>query len=101
MAEAAQLVNSQPIARGSEDVLSSGPITPLHLQLGRAIVAVPRAGFEEAPSLTRRLQNADESMKQFWKKWMHLVFQENLLSCTWRKAKRNVAVGDIVYMMRR
>ncbi len=38
-------------------------------------------------------------MKQFWKKWMHLVFQEKLLSRTWRKAKRNVAVGDVVYMM--
>ncbi len=38
-------------------------------------------------------------MKQFWKKWMHLVFQEKLLSRTWRKVKRNVAVGDVVYMM--
>jgi hypothetical protein len=38
-------------------------------------------------------------VKQFWKKWMHLVFQEKLLSRTWRKAKRNVAVGDVVYMM--
>ncbi len=38
-------------------------------------------------------------MRQFWKKWMHLVFQEKLLSRTWRKVKRNVAVGDVVYMM--
>jgi hypothetical protein len=38
-------------------------------------------------------------VKQFWKKWMHLVFQEKLLSRTWRKVKRNVAVGDVVYMM--
>jgi hypothetical protein len=30
---------------------------------------------------------------------MHLVFQEKLLSRTWRKAKRNVAVGDVVYMI--
>jgi hypothetical protein len=30
---------------------------------------------------------------------MHLVFQEKLLSRTWRKVKRNVAVGDVVYMM--
>ncbi len=28
-----------------------------------------------------------------------MVFQEKLLSRTWRKAKRNVAVGDMVYMM--
>jgi hypothetical protein len=30
---------------------------------------------------------------------MHLVFQEKLLSRTWRKTKQNVAVGDVVYMM--
>jgi hypothetical protein len=30
---------------------------------------------------------------------MHLVFHEKLLSRTWRKVKRNVAVGDVVYMM--
>jgi hypothetical protein len=72
MAEAAQVVNSRPIARGSEDIQAGGPITPLHLQLGRATIEVPRVRFEEAPSLTRR---------------------------TWRKVKRNVAVGDVVYMM--
>ncbi len=99
MAEAAQVVNSRPIARGSEDTQAGGPITPLHLQLGRATVEVPRVRFEEAPSLTRRLQHAGEGIKQFWKKWMHLVFQEKLLSRTWRKVKRNVAVGDVVYMM--
>jgi hypothetical protein len=99
MAEAAQVVNSRPIARGSEDTQAGGPITPLHLQLGRATVEVPRVRFEEAPSLTRRLQHAEEGVKQFWKKWMHLVFQEKLLSRTWRKVKRNVTVGDVVYMM--
>jgi hypothetical protein len=99
MAEAAQVVNSRPIARGSEDTQAGGPITPLHLQLGRATVEVPRVRFEEAPSLTRRLQHAGEGVKQFWKKWMHLVFQEKLLSRTWRKVKRNVTVGDVVYMM--
>ncbi len=99
MAEAAQVVNSHPIAPGSEDTQAGGPITPLHLQLGRAMVEVPRVRFEEAPSLTRRLQHAGEGIKQFWKKWMHLVFQEKLLSRTWRKIKRNVAVGDVVYMM--
>ena len=99
MAEAAQVVNSRPIARGSEDTQASGPNTPLHLLLGRATVEVPTVWFKEAPSLTRRLQHAEEGVKQFWKKWMHLVFLKKLLSRTWRKVKRNVAVGDVVYMM--
>ncbi len=90
MAEAAQVVNSPPIARGSEDTQAGGRITPLHLQLGRATVEIPRV---------QRLQHADEGVKQFWRKWMHLVFQEKLLSRTWRKARWNVAVGDVVYMM--
>jgi hypothetical protein len=51
MAEAAQVVNSRPIARGSEDTQAGAPITPLHFQLGRATVEVPRVRFEEAPSL--------------------------------------------------
>ncbi len=42
MDEAAQIVNSRPITRGSEDTQAGGPITPLHLQLGRATVEVPR-----------------------------------------------------------
>ncbi len=94
MAEAAQVVNSRPIARGSEDTQAGGPITPLHLQLGRATVKVPRVRFEEAPSLTRRLQHAGEGVKQFWKKWMHLVFQEKLLSRTWRKGIRARLGGE-------
>ena len=34
LAEAAQMVNSRPLARNTEDPESGGPITPLHLQLG-------------------------------------------------------------------
>jgi hypothetical protein len=34
MAEAAQVVNSHPIARRSKDTQAGGPITSLHLQLG-------------------------------------------------------------------
>jgi hypothetical protein len=47
-AEAAQIVNSRPIAKGKEDALA-----PLHLQLGRVAVEIPRVRLEEAPSLIR------------------------------------------------
>ena len=53
VAEAAQMVNSRPIARNTGDPETGGPITPLHLQLGRATVEVPRMRFEEAPRLTQ------------------------------------------------
>ncbi len=38
VAEAAQVVNSRPIAKNTGDPETGGPITPLHLQLGRARV---------------------------------------------------------------
>jgi hypothetical protein len=98
VAEAAQVVNSRPIARNTGDPETGGPITPLHLQLGRATVEVPRMRFEEAPRLTQRLQFIEEAKRQFWKKWMQQVFSGRMLNHKWIKSVRNVAVGDIVYL---
>ncbi len=98
VAEAAQTVNSRPIARNTGDPETGGPITPLHLQLGRATVEVPKMQFEEAPRLTQRLQFIEEAKRQFWKKWMQQVFSGRMLNHRWTKSVRNVAVGDIVYL---
>ncbi len=98
MAEAAQIVNSRPIAKNTGDPETGGPITLLHLQLGRATVEVPRMKFEEAPRLTQRLQFIEEAKKQFWKKWMQQVLSGRMLNHKWTKTVRNVAVGDIVYL---
>ncbi len=68
VAEATQLVKSRPIARNTEDPETGGPITPLHLLLGRASVEVPRMKFDEAPCLTQRLQFIADAKEQFWKK---------------------------------
>jgi hypothetical protein len=98
VAEAAQVVNSRPIARNTGDPETGGPITPLHLQLGRATIEVPKMRFEEAPRLTQRLQFIEEARRQFWKKWMQQVFSGRMLNHKWTKSVRNVAVGDIVYL---
>jgi len=98
VAEATQLVNSRPIAKNMGDPETGGPITPLHLQLGRATVEVPSMKFKEAPRLTPRLQFIEEAKKQFWKKWMQQVFNGRMLNHKWVKAVRNVAAGDIVYL---
>jgi hypothetical protein len=98
VAEAAQVVNSRPIAKNTGDPEAGGPITPLHLQLGRATVEVPRMRFEEAPRLTQRLQFIEEAKRQFWRKWMQQVFSGRMLNHKWTKNVRNVAVGDIVYL---
>ncbi len=92
MAEAAQMVNSRPIARNTGDPESGGPITPLHLLLGRASVEIPM------PKLTQRLQFIEEAKKQFWTKWMSQVFGGRMLSHKWTKKERDVAVGDVVLL---
>jgi hypothetical protein len=98
VAEAAQVVNSRPIAKNTGDPETGGPITPLHLQLGRAMVEVPRMRFEEAPRLTQRLQFIEEAKRQFWRKWMQQVFSGRMLNHKWTKSMRNVTIGDIVYL---
>jgi hypothetical protein len=98
VAEAAQMVNSRPIARNSDYPSSGGPITPLHLQLGRATVGVPQVRFEESPQLTRCLQYVEEVKRQFWAKWMQQVFQGRVLAQKWRKPKRDVMPGDVVML---
>ncbi len=67
-------------ARNTGDPETGGPITPLHLQLGRATVEVPKMRFEEAPRLTQRLQFIEEAKRQFWKKWMQQVFSGRMLN---------------------
>ena len=98
MAEAAQMVNSRPIARSTGDPETGGPITPLHLLLGRASVEVPQVRFNEAPKLTQRLQFVENTKKQFWQKWMSQVFGGRMLSHKWTKKERDVAAGDVVLL---
>jgi hypothetical protein len=95
VAEAAQMVNSRPVARNTGDPESGGPITPLHLLLGRASVEVPQVRFYEMPKLTHRLQFIEEAKKQFWTKWMS---QGRMLAHKWTKKERDVAVGDVVLL---
>jgi hypothetical protein len=98
VAEAAQMVNSRPIARSTGDPESGGPITPLHLLLGRASVEVPQMQFNETPKLTQRLQFVEDAKKQFWNKWMSQVFGGRMLSHKWTKKERDVATGDVVLL---
>jgi rubrerythrin len=85
MSEAAQMVNSRPIARSTGDPESGGPITSLHLLLGRASEEVPQVRFNEALKLTQRLQFTEDTKKQFWRKWMSQVFGGRMLSHKWTK----------------
>jgi hypothetical protein len=58
VAEAAQAVNSRPIAKNTGDPETGGPITPLHLQLGRATVEVPKMKPDSKTAVHRRSKEA-------------------------------------------
>jgi hypothetical protein len=95
--KAAQTVNSHRERQAAEDP-TRGPITPLHLQLGRATVEIPEAKFDLQPSLTKILKYMEEIKKEFWDKWMAQVFQGQVLARKWRKTHWDIQVGDLVLM---
>jgi hypothetical protein len=90
LAKAAQAINSRLIAwsKPSDDPTSGGPITPWHLQLGRASIEIPEVKFDLSPSLTKWLRHLEEIKAEFWKKWMAQVFQGQVLAQKWRKQHR-------------
>ena len=93
------MMNSRPLAMqpGSDpDVLS--PITPLHLIGGRASIHVPEANFEVKPSLTRRMQYLEQIRREFWEKWLHLMFGQLIPAKKWRKDHPDLKVDDVVLM---
>ncbi len=95
--EAVQVVNSSPIAWGkqSKNHTYEGPITPLHLQLGRASVELLEVNFDLNPSLTKRLRYMDDIKKEFWKKWLAQVFQGQMLAQKWRKRHCDAQAGNM------
>ena len=96
-AEVALMVNSRPLmfAAGA-DPLSEGPITPLHLLMGRATLRTPLSKTDEKPSLQKRLRFIEELKEQFWSKWTAQVLPKLVPSQKWHFSRRNVEIGDIV-----
>ena len=100
LCEAALIVNSRPIGitgRG-QDVEAGGPITPLHLMLGRATVDTPRVVASSFTPLSSRLQYLEEIRRTFWNKWRAVVFQRLDQSYRWRQELRDICVGDVVLL---
>ena len=91
------IVNSRPLMKkAGDDPLSGGPITPLHLMKGRCTKFVPTANLDHNPKLTKRLKFIEEMTDEFWRKWFVQVFHNLVPSYKWRRAARDVKVGDIV-----
>ena len=97
--EAEYMMNSRPLAiKPGSDPDMLGPITPLHLMGGRASVYLPEIKLETQASLTRRMQFLEETRKEFWEKWMSLMFGKMVPATKWRKEYPDLKVGDVVLM---
>ena len=98
--EAALIVNSRPcgIAGHTADMEAGGPVTPLHLMLGRFNVDLPQVSAEEPVPTSRRLQYIQEIRRTFWNKWRSLVFQGLDRSYKWRHDVRDFQKGDVVIL---
>lgn len=93
------MLNSRPLKmKPGSDPDMLGPITPLHIMDGRASIYVPEMKFELNPTLTRRMQFLEEIKKEFWDKWMTLMFGQMVPATKWRKEQPDLKVGDVVLM---
>jgi transposase InsO family protein len=100
LCEVALIINSRPIGitgRGS-DLEAGGPITPLHLMLGRATAEAPRVVAGGFTPLNSRLQYVEEIRREFWNKFRAIVFQGLDRSYRWRREFRDLCTGDVVLL---
>ena len=98
--EVQQLIYSRPlgITMPNEDPTADGLLTGNHLLLGRATAKIPQGPFCSNNKLTRRFRFVQETVDEWWNKWVKLVFPSLIPSYRWHKTYRNVCVGDVVLM---
>ena len=93
------ILNSRPLMKKpGEDIFSGGPVTPLHLLGGRCTINVPQVDVDHKPSLKKRLCFIENTVDEFWQKWFVQVFPDLVPCHKWKKAYRNVKIGDIVLL---
>ena len=101
MSEAAAIVNSRPLTVGSiNDPLSDPPLSPnLLLTMKSDIVLPPPGNFQRSDLYSRKLWRRTQYLvNQFWYKWRSEYVQNLQVRTKWKKAKRNISVGDIVLL---
>jgi hypothetical protein len=90
--EAAQVINSRPLAR---NLWAEGrPLCPEDLMLGRARPGQPTVNLEAGQQLTWRFRVVQQAKEEFWDRWVREVFPALLRQQKWFKYKRDVKVGE-------
>lgn len=96
---AANLANERPIdarIQSREDRVQC--ITPNTLLLGRATQSGDFKSFDFTTYPFKRLQEMQAQVDHFWRSWSQLAGPNLFIRTKWHTAKRNVAIGDIVWL---
>ncbi|XP_032410348.1 uncharacterized protein LOC116714123 isoform X3 [Xiphophorus hellerii] len=96
---AANLANERPIdarTQSREDCISY--ITPNSLLLGRTDLKSDNCGFDFKSYPLKRLKFIQTEVDRFWRKWSQLAGPNLFVRSKWHSKKRNVAVGDIIWL---
>ncbi|XP_058468659.1 uncharacterized protein LOC131443236 [Solea solea] len=96
---AANLANERPIdarVQSREDRVRY--ITPNTLLLGRATQSGDFKAFDYTTYPFKRLQEMQMQVSHFWKSWSQLAGPNLFIRNKWHTEKRNVAIGDIVWL---
>nr|XP_043874409.1 uncharacterized protein LOC122764147 isoform X1 [Solea senegalensis] len=96
---AANLANERPIdarTQSREDCVEY--ITPNSLLLGRANPKGDPGDFQFDGYPYKRLKHIQAELSHFWKKWSQLAGPNLFIRNKWHTKKRNVAVGDVVWL---
>ena len=101
-AKISYVMNSRPLGLSNvshsnqqDDFMSV--VTPNQLLLGRSADASPPLDYKESDGkFTRRLSYVSSVYDSWWSKWIAQVLPTLIPTRRWRRAKKNLMVGDIV-----
>lgn len=94
------ILNSRPLYALSSDPNDSMPITPAHLQLGRAIEPVPKPShLDIKENRLSRWQYLNQLRDRFWKTWSKEYLSTLQVRGKWTKTTTNIVPDMIVLMI--
>ena len=99
MAEAMNILNSQPLTRNSDSASDLEPLTPNHLLHLRPSPSLPLGVFGKDDLYCKRAwRQAQYLINVFWRRWTKECLPTLIERQKWNSPKENLKVGDIVLL---
>ena len=100
MAEATNILNSQPLTRNSDDASDDQPLTPNHLSKLRPCPILPPGIFDEDDLHSqRRWRQAQYMANIFWKRLVKEYLPNLQQQQKWNTTRPNLKIDDLVLIM--